>query len=128
MEPCGPRLLFPSFQKLVFKGTTHESCIYGGTCRGEDIIIFIQVDEFVLYSLGEQILKYLINELGRKVSIVAEGNTMKRFNGDDIYQTRLCAKNNCGGFIRAVIESCGWSNPVKKEAKFIEPIHLDSSK
>ena len=65
-----------------------------GTWRGEEINICRQVDEFSLFSMGEQILKYLLNELGRKVRIVAEESTMKRFNNSDIDHTILYFKNH----------------------------------
>ena len=63
---------------------------------GEDIIICRQVDDYSLASLCEHILKYLINEIGRKVRIVAEEITMKMLNGVDIDQIRLYVKKHCG--------------------------------
>ena len=48
------------------------------------------------------------------------------FNGADTDHTRLHTKNNCGTFIRPVLERNGWSDPGKKEEKFIETIHPDS--
>ena len=53
---------------------------------------------------------------------------MKMFNGNDIDQNRLYVKNNCGKFIRALLERHGWSEPRDKEAKFIKTIHPDSVK
>ena len=71
--------------------------------RGWCIIICRQVNYFELVSLGEHIIKYLLNDFGHKVSIVAEESTMKRFNGAGIDQTRLYVKKHCRGFIRAVL-------------------------
>ena len=53
---------------------------------------------------------------------------MKRFNGADIDQTRLYAKNHCGAFIRSLLDSHWWLDPGKKGGKFIENINLDSVK
>ena len=52
------------------------------------IIICRKVYDFALASMGEQILKGLLNELGCKVGIVAEEINMKGFNGSDIDKTR----------------------------------------
>ena len=77
-------LIVSLLSEFGLKGTKNGPLIYRGTCRGEDIIIFRQVDDIALASLGEQILKDLLNELARKVNIVAEESTTKRFNGADI--------------------------------------------
>ena len=42
--------------------------------------------------MGEQLLIDLINELVHKVRVIAEEIATKRFNGDDIYHTRLYVK------------------------------------
>ena len=60
-----------------------------------------------------------------KVIIFAAESTMKRFNGSDIYQTIVYVKNHRRTFIRPVIESHVWSDPGKKEANIVEPIHPD---
>ena len=41
-----------------------------GTWRGEEIIIYRQVDDFALAYMGGNILKYPLSELGLKVRIV----------------------------------------------------------
>ena len=51
------------------------------------------MDDFVLESMDEHILKDFINELVRKVRIFAEEITTKRFNGAYIDHNRLYVKS-----------------------------------
>ena len=67
---------------------------------------------------GENILKDFIDELGRKVSIFLEESTMKRFNDDDICQTRLYVKNNCGTFIKSSTREAYMFRSRKEGGKF----------
>ena len=53
---------------------------------------------------------------------------MKRFNGADIYQTRLYVKNSFEELIRAVLKRHECSEPGNKGPTFIEPIHTYSFK
>ena len=71
-------------------------------------------------------LKYIINELGSKVRIVAEEVTMKRSIGDEIYHTILYVKEYYGKFIKLVLKRHELSETRDKESKFIEPIHTES--
>ena len=92
-------------------------------CKGGYILICRQVYEFSLASLGEQVLKDFINEIGRKVRDFTEEITMKRLNGSDIDQTILYLRIHCVKFIMAVLERHSWSYPGNNKENSIERIH-----
>ena len=73
-------------------------------------------------------IKYLIYEIIQKFYILEEYGIMTRFNGMDIYHTKLYVNNNCGTYLKLVLDIHGCNYPGKKEPKLVKNAYADNVK
>lgn len=74
--------------KLKFKPTTHEPCLYRGEHNGHKLLFLRQVDDFAIACDNEEVATAVIDEINTHMSVqIKYLGLLTRFNGVDIQQT-----------------------------------------
>jgi hypothetical protein len=118
-HPEAPRLwekhIVEILDKLGFKSTTHERCIYQKTVAGEKVLFLRQVDDFAVACKDTAISKEIIQLVGAQLQVpLNDLGTLTKFNGLDILQTRDYIKIYCESFLDKVITHHGWEETTQQ--------------
>ena len=98
--------------KLEFRHTTHEPCLYFKYNDSNQLILILQqVDDFIIaaptmqqcQTIRESIQALMTNPLN-------DLGVIKRFNGVDIQQTRQFVKLSCETYIDKIVNHHGWTD------------------
>ena len=105
--------------KMGFRNTTHEKCLYVKCINGENVYLLRQVDDVAIASKTKQTAEAVISEIGSymKSPIKHEGLT-ELFNGVDVQQTRDFIKVHSDTYLQRVVKRHGhWMRdiPVSNE-------------
>jgi hypothetical protein len=96
-------------QKLKFRPTTHEPCLYHGTYKGHEVLFLRQVDDFAVATTKETIATEIINEIDKYMKIkIKDLGQLTRYNGVDIIQAKHYIKINNPTYIRKIINEHSW--------------------
>jgi hypothetical protein len=118
-HPEAPRLwekhIVKILDKLGFKSTTHEKCIYQKTVAGEKVLFLRQVDDFAVSCRDTEISKEIIRQVGAQLQVpLNDLGTLNKFNGLDILQTRDYVKIYCESFLDKVLKGHGWEETIEQ--------------
>ena len=115
-------------QKLHFKPTTHEPCLYKGMFQGKEVLFLRQVDDFAVGAENEKIAIAVINEIDKYMKIdIKDLGQLERYNGVDIIQGRDYIKLNNPTYLRKIIEEHKWMIDERNTPKFPLPM-IDDKK
>ena len=124
--------------KMGFRHTTHEKCLYVKTVDGNDVYILRQVDDVAIASDTKETAEAIITEIGSymKSPIKHEGVT-ELFNGIDISQTRDYIKIHCNTYLDRVfkrhhhwMDTIPFDNephPMRSDSEYATTLEEDSS-
>jgi hypothetical protein len=118
-HPEAPRLwekhIVAILDKMGFKSTTHERCVYQKTVDGEKVLFLRQVDDFAVACRQKEISKEIIRNIGAQLQVpLNDLGILKKFNGVDVLQTRDYTKIYCESFIDKVLKHHGWEETIKQ--------------
>ena len=106
-----------------FCSTTHDRCIYRATVDGVPVLLLHQVDDFALVCPNEALAKRIYERIGKALQRPDELEPpfkylgpMTEFNGVDITQYDNSVKISCANYIDRVMQTHGWSTPLRHEA------------
>jgi len=110
--------------ELGFTTTTHDRCVYHKVIDGEPIYLLRQIDDFMIATRNEQLVKDISHSIGVKVSFDSEKEQgivpmeylgiIDDYNGVSIRQTRFYNEMNCENYIKRLLRSHGWEIPSKQ--------------
>ena len=81
--------------KLGFKSTTHEPCLYCGIFKNKEVLFLCQVDDFAVASANDEINESVIKVIDNKFKIkIKDLGLLQQYNGVDVHQTKHYVKLN----------------------------------
>jgi hypothetical protein len=112
-HPEAPRLwekhIVAILEKMGFKSTTHERCVYQTTVNGEKVLFLRQVDDFAVACRDTAISREIIRKVGAQLQVpLNDLGILRKFNGVDVLQTQDYSKISCETFITKVLKHHGW--------------------
>jgi hypothetical protein len=109
------RMIVGILKDLNFRSTTHERNLYRGEIDGELVLIYRQVDDFVVASVTRATASKLIAVINARVTTKDQGLGI-RFNGIDLLQTRDCIKVSCETYLDRALLTHGGDKPGIRES------------
>ncbi len=96
-------------EKLQFKPTTHEPCLYHGVFEGQEVLFLRQVDDFAVAAPQDEIAIKIIKAIDSEMKIdIKDLGLLTRYNGVDIIQSRHYIKLNNPTYLKKVLEGHNW--------------------
>jgi hypothetical protein len=96
--------------KLSFKPTTHEPCLYVKGDSPESIILFLrQVDDFAVAARTTSQARDVITRIGANLIVpLNDLGQIQKFNGVNILQTKHYIKISCEDYLQKILSQHEW--------------------
>jgi len=113
--------------KLHFKPTTHEQCLYTGVVDGQEVLFLRQVDDFSVAAKNIDTCNKVINEISKYLKAPLKNlGIVKRFNGVEIEQTQYFVKLHNAMYIQKILNKHGWMHDTYHSSARTVPMRSDS--